>query len=68
MATKCPVQGEGKGGGKVAVAAAAVGVQKGNTGDGGDQPGVLDEGSDDVWPMPEEVSYAIHSCEKVTPG
>lgn len=56
---------KGRGGGKVA---AAVGVQKGNTGDGRDQAGVLDEGSGDVWPRPEEVSYATPSCEKVTPG
>lgn len=52
-------------GGKVA---AAVGVQRGNSGDGGDQTGVLDEGSGDVWPRPEEVSYATPSREKVTLG
>ncbi len=52
-------------GGKVAV---AVGVLKGNSGDGRDQAGVLDEGSDDVWPRPEEVSYATPSREKVTLG
>ena len=56
---------KGRGGGNVAV---AVGVQKGNTGDGRDQAGVLDEGSGDVWPRPEEVSYATPSCEKVTQG
>lgn len=55
---------KGRGGGKVA----AVGVQKGNTGDGRDQAGVLDEGSGNVWPRPEEVSYVTPSCEKVTPG
>lgn len=57
---------KGWGGGRVA--AAAVGLQKGNTGDGRDQAGVLDKGSGDVWPRPEEVSYATPSCEKVTPG
>lgn len=56
---------KGRGSGKVAM---AVGVQKGNTGDGRDQARVLDEGSGDVWPRPEEVSYATPSCEKVTPG
>ena len=52
-------------GGKVAM---AVGAQKGNTGEGGDQTGALVEGSGDVWPRPEEVSYATPSCEKVTLG
>ncbi|KAK9529400.1 hypothetical protein VZT92_013494 [Zoarces viviparus] len=66
VGTKCPARGEGKGGG--GEAAAAMGGQKGNTGDGGDQAEVLDEGSGDVWPRPEEVSYATPSCEKVTPG
>lgn len=46
----------------------AVGVQRGTTGDGRDQAGVLDVGSGDVWPKPEEVSYATPSCKKVTPG
>lgn len=56
---------KGRGGCKVV---AVEGVQKGNTGDGRDQAGVLDEGSGNVWPKPEEVSYATPSCEKVTPG
>lgn len=38
-----------------------MGLQKGNTGDGRNQAGVSDEGSDDVWPKPEEVSYATPS-------
>lgn len=38
--------------------AAEVGVQRGNTWDGRDLSGVLDERSGDVWPRPEEVSYA----------
>ena len=42
--------------------------RKGIQRDGRDQTGVLDEGSGDVWPRPEEVSYATPSCEKVTPG
>lgn len=54
---------KGRGGSKV-----AVGAQKGNTGDGRDQAGVLGEGSGDVWPRPEEVSYATPSREKVTRG
>lgn len=54
-----------RGGGNVAM---AVGVQKGNTGDGRDQAGVLDEGLGDVWPRPGEVSNAKPSYEKVTPG
>lgn len=47
---------KGRGGSKV-----AVGLQKGNTGDGRNRAGVSDEGSDDVWPKPEEVSYATPS-------
>ena len=46
----------------------SVGPAKGNTGAGRDQTGVLEEGSDDVWPRPEEVSHAAPSCEKVTLG
>lgn len=30
--------------------------------------GVLNAGSGDVWPRPEEVSYATPSCKKVIPG
>lgn len=45
-----------------------VGMQKGTTGDEGDQAGVLDVGSGDVWPWREEVSCAAPSCKKVTPG
>lgn len=45
-----------------------MGREKGNTGDGRGQPGVLDEGSGEVWPRPEEVSYAAPSCEKITQG
>lgn len=52
----------------VVVVGVGVGVQKGTTGDRGDQAGVLDVGSGDVWPRPEEVSYATPSCKKVTPG
>ncbi len=58
---------EQKGGERKKVAV-AVGVLKGNSGDGRDQAGVLDEGSGDVWPRPEEVSYATPSREKVTLG
>lgn len=43
-------------------------MQKGTTGDEGDQAGVLDVGSGDVWPWSEEVSCAAPSCKKVTPG
>lgn len=57
MGWRFPTQGERKGGCKVA----ALGVAKGNTGDGRDQRGVSDEGLGDVWPRPEEVSYATHS-------
>lgn len=39
-------------------------IGKGSTGDGKDQAGVLDEG--EVWPRPEELSFATPSCEKVT--
>lgn len=53
---------------EVVVVGVGVGVQKGTTGDRGDQAGVLDVGSGDVWPRPEEVSYATPSCKKVTPG
>lgn len=42
--------------------------RKGILWDGRDQAWVLDEGSGDVWPLPEEVSYATPSCDKVTPG
>lgn len=57
MGWRFPTQGERKGGCKVA----ALGVAKGNTGDGRDQRGVSDEGLGDAWPRPEEVSYATHS-------
>lgn len=60
MATKCPVQGKGKGW--------WLECRKGLQRDGRDQAGVLDEGLGDVRPRPEEVSYATPSCEKVTPG
>lgn len=46
----------------------AVRMQRGTTGDEGDQAGALDVGSGDVWPWSEEVSCAAPSCKKVTPG
>lgn len=53
---------EGGGGGLL------VRMQKGTRGDEGDQAGVLDVGSGDVWPWCEEVSCAAPSCKEVTPG
>lgn len=48
--------------------AVVVGVQRGTTGDERDQAGVLDVGSRNVWPRPEEVPYVTPLCKRVYLG